>query len=300
MHANKYLVIARDLHSFNTCRTMATVSELLQSCLARLTSIASSSSLSAHAAQVDPQERKDELGRLGVWAANIGAHQTGQSSVECRLRDASHTKDQVTRLLEQVQKLLTDLRVILEEEVVEENGQDKSPNDGSEYLEGISRSEIRKIHHGLVATVTQLHQIPIIIHQPAQHDRLMGMDKLDGNQFKNLAEQHLSAEQPAYWKEQERKLEEVQMAHEAEEKKKKELDMKAALEEWKLEQRHLTQKQKEEAKKKDEGFRQRLRLEFGYSEEEIEVIEGMLDKEEEEHNEEGTTEEAPTLTWIKV
>jgi hypothetical protein len=40
--------------------------------------------------EVSVRKWEDELGRLRVWAANIGAHQSGQSSLDYRLRDASH------------------------------------------------------------------------------------------------------------------------------------------------------------------------------------------------------------------
>lgn len=57
-----------------TTHHMATVSELLRSCLAQLTSLISSAALSRHPEEVALQEWKDERGRLRVWAANIGAH----------------------------------------------------------------------------------------------------------------------------------------------------------------------------------------------------------------------------------
>jgi len=51
---------------------------------------------------------QDELGRYKVWAANIGAHRTGKSSLEYRLRDASHIRSQVLRLLDDLSESLTD------------------------------------------------------------------------------------------------------------------------------------------------------------------------------------------------
>src|SRR4051794_39618294 len=46
---------------------------------------------------------QDEYGRLRVWAGNIGAHQSGRASLDYRLRDASHIKDQIIRLLDDLQ-----------------------------------------------------------------------------------------------------------------------------------------------------------------------------------------------------
>lgn len=47
-------------------------------------------------------------GRFRVWSGNIGAHQTGKGSLDYRLRDASHIKTRVLRLLEDLVELLSD------------------------------------------------------------------------------------------------------------------------------------------------------------------------------------------------
>lgn len=102
--------------------------------------------------------------------------------------------------------------------------------------------------------------------------------------------------------------EERRRATEAEEKKKKEQAMKnAAIEEWKLEQERIKLKQKEEAIKKDKEFRERLRLEFGYTEDEIEEIlnkkkkaEKEKEKKEKEKKEKKDELIEEKSTWIKV
>lgn len=52
--------------------------------------------------QLKPCEIADELGRFRIWAGSMGAHRRGRSSLDYRLRDASHIK-------KQTQTLLTDL-----------------------------------------------------------------------------------------------------------------------------------------------------------------------------------------------
>ena len=47
-------------------------------------------------------------GRFRVWSGNIGAHQTGKGSLDYRIRDASHIKTRVLRLLEDLVELLSD------------------------------------------------------------------------------------------------------------------------------------------------------------------------------------------------
>ena len=88
---------------------MATsISSLLVECLSLFNAQVARDELVAHDAEVPQSLWLDELGRLRVWAANIGAHQIGQSSLDYRLRDASHIKDQIIRLLERLQRLLVD------------------------------------------------------------------------------------------------------------------------------------------------------------------------------------------------
>lgn len=62
-----------------------------------------------HEEEVPPASWGDKLGRLRVWAANIGAHQTGQSSLDFRLRDASHISKQIAKLLQDLEQSLSDV-----------------------------------------------------------------------------------------------------------------------------------------------------------------------------------------------
>jgi hypothetical protein len=50
----------------------------------------------------------DELDRFKVWAGNIGAHRRGQSSLDYRLRDASHIQQPVLRFLSKLQSCLAE------------------------------------------------------------------------------------------------------------------------------------------------------------------------------------------------
>ncbi|KAJ5498049.1 hypothetical protein N7453_007100 [Penicillium expansum] len=174
---------------------MVAISELLQGCLAQFVSLINSDALSDHIEEVPLQDWTDELGRLRLWAANIGAHQTRQSSLDYRLRDASHIQGQIVRLLEQFQELLTDLEDVLEEESDDEAQYDKFEDLGELESES-STTEIQEIHQGLAETITQLYQMSMIIRKPAQHDRLVGTKKLDSEPFEFWAKQHTSNKYP--------------------------------------------------------------------------------------------------------
>ena len=49
-----------------------------------------------------------EIGRLRVWAGNLGAHRTGRSSLDYRLREAAHMRQIVTSLLDDLRSLVRD------------------------------------------------------------------------------------------------------------------------------------------------------------------------------------------------
>lgn len=86
--------------------------------------------------------------------------------------------------------------------------------------------------------------------------------------------------------------EEKRRAIAAEEARKAQLAMKAAaVEEWKLEQEKKKQAEKEAAKQRDKEFRERLRSEFGYTEDEIEHILNKKEREEKEAKEKKEKEE---------
>ncbi|KAJ9487951.1 hypothetical protein VN97_g5340 [Penicillium thymicola] len=173
---------------------MVAISELLQSCLRQFLLLINSDTLANHT-EVPLQEWRDELGRLRVWAANIGAHQTRQSSLDYRLRDASHIKSQIVRLLEQFQELLTDLQDVLEDSSDDEVQYHQFRNLRGSESEN-STTEVQEIHQTLVETIDQLYQMSMIIRKPAQHDRLVGTKKLDSEPFLFWAKQHSSTRYP--------------------------------------------------------------------------------------------------------
>lgn len=81
----------------------------------------SSGTLARYDNEVSKNRWLDELGRLRIWAGNIGAHQIGQSSLDYRLRDASHLKNETVKLLQRLLRLLGDLANIMDDEDQVEN-----------------------------------------------------------------------------------------------------------------------------------------------------------------------------------
>src|SRR2546423_14990641 len=125
------------------------ISSLLVDCLSLFNALVAREDLIARDAEVPASLWMDELGRLRVWAANIGVHQTGQSSLDYRLRDASHIRDQTIRLLERLRQTFDDLEEVL-------NGP------SSDTLDDDGETEIQQIYRGFLEIVSCLFQMSII------------------------------------------------------------------------------------------------------------------------------------------
>jgi DNA-directed RNA polymerase subunit RPC12/RpoP len=193
--------IRANLHTpttnLNESKRMATVPDLVQSCIVQFSSLIASDGLTKHILEVPLQAWRDELGRLRVWAGNI-AQGTGQSSLDYRLRDASHIKDQILSLLGRVKELLLDLTEVLEEDADVEKQYPYAGAEGhGDYPENDdSITEVQQIHQGLLETITQLYQMSMMIRQPAHHDRLSGTRRVDAEPFVFWAGKHVSSKYP--------------------------------------------------------------------------------------------------------
>ena len=129
----------------------------------------------------------DELGRLRVWAANIGAHQTGQSSLDFRLRDASHIKDQVLSLLADLLEVVGGLT-----EEISKHETDHVPGDDRSNIESESSptSEIQQLYSEVVNIIDCLYQLSMIIRKPAQHHAPFKMYMTDMRQYEAHDKDH--------------------------------------------------------------------------------------------------------------
>ncbi|KAJ5781314.1 hypothetical protein N7457_006474 [Penicillium paradoxum] len=166
---------------------MSTIAAVAVSCLKKLKVLLSSSELQHYDSEVRQSRWQDELGRLRVWAANIGAHQTGNLSLDYRLRDASHIKDQTLRVLKRLKRTLDDLQDTLDEPAI--------PDDFS-GSEDEYETEIQLVYHALHDTINNLFQISMAIRRPAQHDRLSGTRRADTIVFEAFDKQHAANKYP--------------------------------------------------------------------------------------------------------
>lgn len=109
---------------------------------------------------------EDERGRLRMWAANIGAHQTGQSSLEFRLRDSSQIQQQIIRLLGNLALQLEDARTVL----TEGENSDVESIIGSDSGDEETLSEYQQLRSSVASLISCLFEISILVRKPGRHD----------------------------------------------------------------------------------------------------------------------------------
>ncbi|KAJ5985298.1 hypothetical protein N7522_012494 [Penicillium canescens] len=176
----------------------ATIASALNDCLKEFTDSTTSGVLANFENEVSQRRWLDELGRLRVWASNIGAHQTGQSSLDYRLRDASHLKDETIKILQRTLQVLLNLREVIEE------GEDEPYHEGGfsgdsdmEFeSEGNEMTDVQLLYQSLRNNINLLFQITMAIRKPADHDRLVRMKIKHASFFEPWAQQHISHKFP--------------------------------------------------------------------------------------------------------
>ena len=134
---------------------------------------------------------EDELGRLRIWAANIGAHQTGCSSLDFRLRDASHIRGQITTLLDSLRRKLQDTKVALAEE----------EHDDVEVIDDLvdpedAKTEAQELQEGLATIIDCLFQMSMLVRKPAPHDLRLGSKDAEVAAFEQYDYNHVRGKYP--------------------------------------------------------------------------------------------------------
>lgn len=107
------------------------ISSSAATCLENFTKIQFSGRLNSHEAEVSDFAWYRELGRLRVRVATTDALQEAQSSLDYRLRNASHVQGQVIRQLSRMQQVLEDLQLALEVPLLEETSDSETEDEES-------------------------------------------------------------------------------------------------------------------------------------------------------------------------
>ncbi|KAL8829824.1 MAG: hypothetical protein Q9170_006004 [Blastenia crenularia] len=140
------------------------------------------------------QSWQDELGRLRIWAANIGAHQKNQSSLDYRLRDSTHIRHQITRLLNDLVTRLGEARALLRSDTDDDDDVESLQGSSSEDEE--PQSEIQQLQGSVATIINCLFQMSMLVRKPAQHDLRIASRKADVAHFEQFDHNHVRDKYP--------------------------------------------------------------------------------------------------------
>ena len=131
---------------------------------------------------------EDELGRLRLWSANIGAHQTSQSALDFRLRDASHIKNQIVKLLQGLHQILQDVGEVLRE--IEGPIQEALPADEDPEM------ELEQLLDNIKTMINCLFQMSMLVRKPTRHDFFAETQKPETSWFEPYDQGHVRDKHP--------------------------------------------------------------------------------------------------------
>ncbi|KAF5262636.1 hypothetical protein FOXYS1_6640 [Fusarium oxysporum] len=135
------------------------------------------------------RDMADQQTRFNVWAGNIGAHRTGLSSLDYRLRDSSQIEDQVLSLLKDLIELMQDAHDIL---MGNEVPWDKINAGDDEDFDGRD-TEFNQISVDIADVVNCLLRLSVAIRNPAPHDRFIKSHSIDKSHYETFDIQHVSS-----------------------------------------------------------------------------------------------------------
>lgn len=136
---------------------------------------------------------QDELGRLRIWIANIGAHQQGQLSLDFRLRDSSHIREQIVQLFRDLQKVLKDA-----EAAITKTDHKKANHVAIEEArqEDDQKTERQEVFEEAAVIINCLYQMSTVVRQPVRHDRIVESSSINTSHFEAFDREHVTSKFP--------------------------------------------------------------------------------------------------------
>ncbi|KAF2972358.1 hypothetical protein GQX73_g1352 [Xylaria multiplex] len=145
----------------------------------------------------------DQLSKFKLWAGNIGAHRTGRSSLDYRLRDSSHLRIEVLRLLDDLVTLLNEVYSILSGETIpwdqDSGGADNLDDKLKDLLTNEDfefDSELSQLLKEIADAIGNLLRLSISLRNPAPHDRFMSTEYAKARYFEANDKAHTEAKFP--------------------------------------------------------------------------------------------------------
>jgi hypothetical protein len=164
----------------------------------------------------------DEFGRFKIWSGNIGAHRKGTSSLDCRLRDASHLTHRVMQLLGNLHEALDEGELVDESTFIYQDDltsrlkataivsgnrpiwQNESGSDSESDSEEDSLSsdfppdeeELLQVMSSISESISCLLRLSTAFRRPAAHDMFMKGGTVDTSYFEPHDMKHVQEKFP--------------------------------------------------------------------------------------------------------
>ncbi|OTA65390.1 hypothetical protein K449DRAFT_431992 [Hypoxylon sp. EC38] len=176
---------------------MSTIGEHVASCLESFNSIIVDT-VPDLSNQSTVSRIADEFARFKVWSGNIGAHRSRKSSLDYRLRDASHLQKQVKSLLVDLNDSLKNALAILRGE---RTPWDELPSEGENLDRDLDgpvggfvefKTEVAQISADIKEVVDCLLRLSVSIRNPAPHDRLKAYTRINVSHYEAHDISHIS------------------------------------------------------------------------------------------------------------
>ncbi|KAI5777176.1 hypothetical protein EDC01DRAFT_624436 [Geopyxis carbonaria] len=190
------------------------ISEVYEACLLSFRKLCTALENDSSSPNLQSVQINDDLGRFRVWAANIGAHRHGKSSLDYRLQEASYLKVKTTEFLRELNNALRRGTSVIHsgehgEELISSCDPDldafsesSGSSLGSSFIEEMaseSRSPLDSTLFKIKTIITCLYRLSITIRNPALRDRSQKYARIDLSHYeqwdiRRVADKFINAE----------------------------------------------------------------------------------------------------------
>lgn len=150
--------------------------------------------------KIPPGSFVDQAGRFRLWSGNIGAHKKGRSSLDYRLREASHLRDRIVSLLQDLANVLKEATEIVSgERQPWEDLSDSASDTSDDYVQdsdGTAVTELAQLTSNMAEINTCLMRLSMAIRNPAPHDQFKESTNMDMSYFERFDIDHVRGKFP--------------------------------------------------------------------------------------------------------
>ncbi|KAF2658684.1 hypothetical protein K491DRAFT_652646, partial [Lophiostoma macrostomum CBS 122681] len=148
--------------------------------------------------KMQPWNINDEMGRFRLWCGNVAAHRTGRSSLDYRLREASHIRDRVVELLKNLESVIQEAKEIISGGRIpwEDVSDSESDSSSEEGFEEPNTTELQQLMSNVAEITTCLMRLSMAIRNPAPHDQFKESAEIDMSYFEAFDIDHVRSKFP--------------------------------------------------------------------------------------------------------